>query len=71
LKKCRHKKSIKDDLRLLFMSYIAKNDDLVSVRARKHLPFGWGGTLKAGGGWSGAILRALEILSKAGVYIDE
>jgi len=53
------------------MSYIAKNDDLVSVQARKHLPFGWGGTLKAGGGWSGAILRALEILSKAGVYIDK
>ena len=49
-----------DQLRLDMMAYILKTPKYHNIL--KHLPKSWGGSRKGGGGWSGAFLKAIEIL---------
>lgn len=59
------KKLDKDQLRIRVMTYLIENKDKAEVeKILEKLPQSWGGKLPNGGGWSGAWLMLLEILSE-------
>lgn len=56
------------DLRVKFQVYLHANPDDEDVKhVLPKVSGAWGGSLKGGGGWSGAIMRTLSIVAKMGL----
>ena len=53
-----------DELRIKVMEHLVKHK-IKYKRILGHLPLSWGGRLRSGGGWSGAWLELLNIITEA------
>ena len=57
-----------EDLRIAFQVFLHENQEDPDVKhIRPKVSKSWGGTLEGGGGWSGAIMKTLQIVAKMGV----
>ncbi|MCK5161936.1 MAG: hypothetical protein KAQ99_10210, partial [Candidatus Aureabacteria bacterium] len=61
-----------EDLRVMFQVYLHANPNDEDVQhIRPKVSTSWGGSLKGGGGWSGAIMRTLAIVAKMELKVEK